>query len=1409
MLELGTGHLDFHFFLEIIFLSNRLPIGGAIMFRFGLPVYKFCFLISIFFSALPGYTQESNANLGIFNATADWGTAESPPQKGDFKVPGSVTICDSTKGTVYNIFANGDGIWGTNDEGFFLYGEKTGSWSLMGKFELPECSQHSIGVKQVSRLQHNNTGEDACSTQSFNTGEDVCSTQRINTGEDACSTQSLVKNNQAQVGIMIREKGDSANSKCYTIQYRRTENNSFSIEVRVRRKEGGPTYRLYYDYIPRKQDGFYLRVSRFAASDIFLAEWSLDGIYWNAVHKENLAMEDSIAYGLCATNQKDNDLLVHARFSEVEFCPASPMAERTFSAVDYESNIPIQVTLNIQNPNDRSESLQLSEWIPIGWTVDNISHNGALKNNSIEWDSQIESGNTEVTYHLIPPSDASRVVPISGCANNRNVIGDNYLRPKIEETADIAKGEWRYWTNSDGLADSWCLSPVINSSGTVWISHINKVSCMDGYEISAYPNPDTWFPVIDHRSGHVWTVYGENLVQKVDGFQRLEGNEWIRYPVENINAGMYISFFPIAKNQILCLSPDRLMLYDTENKSLAILKNVDNTDLTRFLELITAKNGSFWITTQKGIVKVDISLNNLPSLSVWEEYLLPQDCRLSYYSSPFEDDYGRLFMMGVDISQKPNKAILLRFSGKCWELLHFADDHNMFGIPTGNDSFIMIEGPGALYDRIGNSTLSLIENGRKAFINKGKVLSGNIHGTAVDRNGVIWISSAHGLARYAPSIWSTPPPVSHIEKICCSIYEDDQDCLWFGCQDELVKYADGKWSFYPMPAGSRFYPYSANSFCSSPDGKLVITGCGGSMVIFDAAAETFEVKRHPEGRMLESMFPRKYGGVWLFTRGSYNTSDYYLEIYNWKDFTVHYEIGKEAGAREICDLYEDSNGRLWLGGNWTGKFGVGIYKEGVFQSFDAECPDKCNSICATDESTLWFNSGNRIVAYDGNQWRTVHSGFDKVLKIMKDRKNSIWVSSYDGLYRFHEDCFSLMTQAEGLPDAVIYTAFEDSQGRIWAGTSQGISLYNPNADMDPPQTYISKDLNVQQVSSAGNNQIVFSGIDKWKYTVKDRLLYSYRIDSNEWSTFDEKTTAFLSELSPGTHQFEVRAMDRNWNIDPTPARFEFYVMPPWYQQWGFIIGTLITLSALGYAISRHINLEHLVTDRTSQLRSLASEISLTEQRERRQIATDLHDRIGHGLATCQMQIEILQNKSINGEDTSSTLRKTRDIIKQTIQDARTLTVEISPPALYEFGLVPAVKWLIDQMNEQYQMNFQFQENGTPHEIGEDERGILYRAIRECLFNIVKHAKTKEAFVSVTYRNQHVHIKVEDYGEGFDLNQLQSNRMKKQSFGLFAIQERIQYIGGKFECHSRLGEGTRIDLKLPLRKDSTIRNGITS
>jgi PAS domain S-box-containing protein len=217
----------------------------------------------------------------------------------------------------------------------------------------------------------------------------------------------------------------------------------------------------------------------------------------------------------------------------------------------------------------------------------------------------------------------------------------------------------------------------------------------------------------------------------------------------------------------------------------------------------------------------------------------------------------------------------------------------------------------------------------------------------------------------------------------------------------------------------------------------------------------------------------------------------------------------------------------------------------------------------------------------------------------------------------------------------------------------------------------------------------------------------------------------------------------------------------------------------------------------SQLRSLASEVSMSEERERRRMAEYLHNYIGQTLALCKIKLGT-PPESASDESRKRHTDEIRALLDQMIHDTQSLTFDLSPPVLYELGFEDAIEWLTDQMQGQHNTVFSFQTDGQPKPLGSDIRVLLFHAVRELLVNTVKHAKAQEVTVSLERQDSQIIIRVEDDGTGFD-RAADRSRDSKGGFGLFNIRERIAYFGGRMDIESGNGFGTRVTLSAPLEQ----------
>jgi len=219
------------------------------------------------------------------------------------------------------------------------------------------------------------------------------------------------------------------------------------------------------------------------------------------------------------------------------------------------------------------------------------------------------------------------------------------------------------------------------------------------------------------------------------------------------------------------------------------------------------------------------------------------------------------------------------------------------------------------------------------------------------------------------------------------------------------------------------------------------------------------------------------------------------------------------------------------------------------------------------------------------------------------------------------------------------------------------------------------------------------------------------------------------------------------------------------------------------------------------LRSLASKLSLAEARERRRIATEVHDHVGQNLAFAKIRLTELRRTSGVSEYAGS-LQEVVDFIDSAIQDIRSLVSELSPPVLYELGFVPAIRQVIHEILRRHGMSCSIEDDGRPKPLGEDMMVLLFQAVRELLINVVKHARASAASVSVTRTDGKIRVQVKDNGIGFDVAKTDLNGMDDRGFGLFSIRERLDPLGGCLDVRSEPGRGTEVTLWGPLNEISS-------
>jgi len=229
--------------------------------------------------------------------------------------------------------------------------------------------------------------------------------------------------------------------------------------------------------------------------------------------------------------------------------------------------------------------------------------------------------------------------------------------------------------------------------------------------------------------------------------------------------------------------------------------------------------------------------------------------------------------------------------------------------------------------------------------------------------------------------------------------------------------------------------------------------------------------------------------------------------------------------------------------------------------------------------------------------------------------------------------------------------------------------------------------------------------------------------------------------------------------------------------------------------ARTAELEH----RTTQLRRMASDLTLAEQHAREQMARTLHDGLQQLLVIAAMNVEHhLKGQDESGEAASAPLLEAKKHLDQAIVAARSLNFELFPPVLQRSGLPAALEWLAGWMRDKYRIDVTVSADPRADSQRKDVRALLFESVRELIFNAVKHAGADRVSLALSLdENDRLCITVDDEGIGFDPARLDDRSSDKQAGGgLFSIRERLTLLGGCMDIESAPARGTRIRLLAP-------------
>ncbi len=720
----------------------------------------------------------------------------------------------------------------------------------------------------------------------------------------------------------------------------------------------------------------------------------------------------------------------------------------------------------------------------------------------------------------------------------------------------------------------------------------------------------------------------------------------------------------------------------------------------------------------------------------------------------------------------------------------------------------------------------------------------------VDRDGNLWVGTNAGIARLENGRFVTPPEDQHNnrELVRC-IFEDRDGNLWVGANSGLSRFREATFIAYGQSEG--LPSDEANAVFQDRDGRMWIGFHDSGLMLFAGSQSRRYTTR--DGLPNDEIFAvrqARNGDLLVGARnGMARLHDGRFSVFVPPD---------PLGRVTVFDVLEDSAGNVWMataggllektgpstrkivpaapllvnaivtlceardGAIWAGTFGRGLWRvkgQDVRQFTTSEgLPnDQIRSIYQDADGTLWIGTfGGGLAGYRDGVFHTysAHDGLlsDNIAGVADDGE-SLWLSTTRGICRISKQQlrdFSSKRRArlapvnygvaDGLRSAQCAPSYpigggghSTRDGRIWFTTSRGLAVWDPRARKRaltaPPVQLVEATVDGQPVDLARTGRLEANSTRiQFRYgaiflSAPERVRYSYKLTSvdRDWVDAGTRRTINYNSLDHGHYIFSVRAAVPG---GPSSERsYAFDVMPRYYQTWLFRLFALVAFVAMVWAAIRF---------RLSQIRSRFTLVL----EERARLAREIHDTLAQGFVGISSQLDAV---AICLPDETSPARKYLDLARKmarhSLTEARRSVMDLRASALDGQALPAALASGTRLWTAGSGVTVEVAVTGEPGQLPEEMEQHLLRIAQEAVTNVVKHAGARRIWIKLHTEARKLYLRVKDDGRGFE--PAGAFAALGGHFGLLGMRERAERLGGELFLVSHPGEGTEVEVRVPL------------
>jgi signal transduction histidine kinase len=250
------------------------------------------------------------------------------------------------------------------------------------------------------------------------------------------------------------------------------------------------------------------------------------------------------------------------------------------------------------------------------------------------------------------------------------------------------------------------------------------------------------------------------------------------------------------------------------------------------------------------------------------------------------------------------------------------------------------------------------------------------------------------------------------------------------------------------------------------------------------------------------------------------------------------------------------------------------------------------------------------------------------------------------------------------------------------------------------------------------------------------------------------------------------------------------------------VATLMALASQAAVAIQNAQLFAELEAQREALRQVSFRLVNAQEEERRRISRELHDELGQALTALKINLDVARRALPDDVPSklSHSIQEATSLAIQTLETARSLSLELRPSMLDDLGLISALRWEMDRYEQRTGQKISFEADLAGSLLRPELEITLYRIITEALTNVARHAVASHIRVHLRVDKRQVLAEVEDDGVGFDVADLFSSSAKRQSLGLVSMRERAELLGGRLEVISQPGNGTTVRVQCPLLTD---------